>query len=72
MGLYISPGHLLGFAGIWYDKPVVIYEDNQPIIRVANNESSIGDAGRHMETRVEHPHFMLGVLSIESGKRNSQ
>ena len=31
---------------------MVIYEDNQPIIRVANNESSIGDAGRHMETRV--------------------
>ena len=44
--------HLLEEIGIWYNKPVVIYEDNQPIIRVANNESSIGDAGRHMETRV--------------------
>ena len=31
----------------------MIYEDNQPIIRVANNnEASLGDAGRHMETRI--------------------
>ena len=35
-----------------YTEPVAIYEDNQPIIRVANNEQSIGDTGRHMETRV--------------------
>ena len=48
----VGTRHLLEEIGIWYNKPVVIYEDNQPIIRVANNESSIGDAGRHMETRV--------------------
>ena len=48
----VGTRHLLEEIGIWYTEPVVIYEDNQPIIRVANNEQSIGDAGRHMETRV--------------------
>ena len=36
----VGTRHLLEEIGIWYNKPVVIYEDNQPIIRVANNESS--------------------------------
>ena len=39
-------------------EPVVIYEDNQPTIRVANNESSIADAGRHIEVK----NFKLGEL----------
>ena len=43
--------HLLEEIGIWYNKPVVIYEDNQPTIQVANNERSLADAGRHLETR---------------------
>jgi len=48
----VGTRHLLEEIGIWYNTPVVIYEDNQPIIRVANNEASLGDAGRHMETRI--------------------
>jgi hypothetical protein len=43
--------HLLEELGIWCNKPVVIYEDNQPTIQVANNERSLADAGRHLETR---------------------
>ena len=40
----------------------VIYEDNQPTIRVANNESSIADAGRHIEVK----NFKLGELVEDS------
>jgi len=43
--------HLLEEIGIWYNTPVIIYEDNQPTIKVAHNESSIADAGRHLEVR---------------------
>ena len=43
-------------------EPVVIYEDNQPTIRVANNESSIADAGRHIEVK----NFKLGELVEDS------
>ena len=44
--------HLLEEIGIWYNKPVVIYEDNKPTINIAHNESSIADAGRHMALRM--------------------
>ena len=45
----VAMRHMLEEIGIWYNEPVVIYEDNQPTIRVANNETSIADAGRHIE-----------------------
>ena len=54
--------HMLEEIGIWYNEPVVIYEDNQPTIRVANNESSIADAGRHIEVK----NFKLGELVEDS------
>ena len=44
--------HLLEEIGIWYNTPVVIYEDNKPTIAIAHNESSIADAGRHMALRM--------------------
>ncbi|MFB1018904.1 MAG: hypothetical protein QMC37_01515, partial [Flavobacteriales bacterium] len=44
--------HLLQEIGIWYNTPVVIYEDNKPTIAIAHNESSIADAGRHMALRM--------------------
>ena len=50
--------HLLEEVGIWYNGPVVIYEDNIPTIRVANNEPRIADAGRHMDIK----NFKLGEL----------
>jgi hypothetical protein len=37
-------GVLLEEIGIWYNKPVVIYKDNQPIIQVANNDFLIDDS----------------------------
>ena len=52
----VAMRHMLEEIGIWYNEPVVIYEDNQPTIRVANNESSIADAGRHIEVK----NFKLG------------
>ena len=64
--------HLLEEIGIWYNKPVVIYEDNQPTIQVANNERSLADAGRHLETRnyklselVENESVILTYMSTE-------
>ena len=64
--------HLLGEIGIWYNKPVVIYEDNQPTFQVANNERSLADAGRHLETRncnlpelVENQTVILRYMSTE-------
>jgi hypothetical protein len=57
---------------LWYNKPVVIYEDNQPTIQVANNERSLADAGRHLETRnyklselVENETVILKYMSTE-------
>ena len=67
--------HLLEEIGIWYNTPVIIYEDNQPTIKVAHNESSIADAGRHLEVRnfklqelVENE-TIVGLLS-QSGSRS--
>ncbi len=34
----VAMRHMLEEIGIWYNEPVVIYEDNQPTIRVANND----------------------------------
>ena len=50
----VGTRHLLEEIGIWYNEPVVIYEDNQPIIRVANNEQSIGDAGQSLNRISEY------------------
>ena len=68
----VSIRHLLEEIGIWYNKPVVIYEDNQPTIQVANNERSLADAGRHLETRnyklselVENETVILKYMSTE-------
>ena len=58
----VAMRHMLEEIGIWYNEPVVIYEDNQPTIRVANNETSIADAGRHIEVK----NFKLGELVEDS------
>ena len=44
--------HFLEELGIWFTKPVVIYEDNKPTIQVTNNASSLGDTGRHSEIKM--------------------